>query len=350
MKKIYVFHFGAIEDIKFHKAVQYWSDTFGNPVDPKTSKQLKAADLPAPLLRAQNELFFDGDFSSRCNLVETERGYGIALSNVYDEGFADECCLSMEDLFDTAVRDASIIANDPAFDSAEIFLRGQPSPSGDHVLAVVFPADTPRESFRHAAARMESLVYKSAREFSRGSSQSKVEQAYDLLNTILSVPNGNELFELSKILFALREHTDTLSKSDLLILAQKTMDCCFTSSVPFLAAERADAVGVCLSFGLSDLRVPDLPQASAEEITKLLLSCDMDVFTEIVDCVALANQSYYAPDNDYLEAQLIHKKAVRAIQAITSEKASLNSTITDAQLRYAQQDPVTDEAPSFNER
>ena len=158
-----------------------------------------------------------------------------------------------------------------------------------------------------------------------------VEQASLLVDSVLDRPNGEEIFQLAKIIYDLR---DVAPEGDLELLAQKTYDASLNSAVPLLTGERVDAVRCLLEYGVNANRVSGLPEATAEQMTEVLCNCDLDTFTEIVDSVALDNQEFYAADYDYsIEAQERKKAAVAYIESIINKKPSLEERIGNAAKR-----------------
>lgn len=146
------------------------------------------------------------------------------------------------------------------------------------------------------------------------------EQANTMLEDLLSRPSGENIFALSIILYKQKEVTQDLSLEEKLSLAQKTLDACQESAVPLLIAERADAVAVLLEYGMKSMRSPEFPEATPEQMKKLLLSCDIEVFTDIVDAVAVDNQEWNAPDNAYFGIDKVREKSIAAIENVVSEK------------------------------
>ena len=140
------------------------------------------------------------------------------------------------------------------------------------------------------------------------------KQANYLVEDVLSRPNGRDILALASIIARLHEVTDGLSSDERLLLAKKTMDACLCSAVPLLTEERVDAVRSLLETGMTTNRSPEFPAASPGQTKNLLLTCDIDIFTEIVDAVAVDNQSYYAPDNEYTCDQDVRNRAVEAIE------------------------------------
>ena len=101
------------------------------------------------------------------------------------------------------------------------------------------------------------------------------------------------------------------------------------SAVPLLTAERVDAVRALLECGIAENRSAQLSPASPEQAKKVLLNCDLDVFVNLVDQVALDNQEFYAPDGFCLsdnELGMIEK----AFSYVLNDKVGLDDAISAA--------------------
>jgi len=157
-----IYHQNKEDFDQYSRAIKYWSNALGE-LHHHGSESIAENELPQPLRRLYDELFFEGDIGSLRYLVETERGFGIALINEYDQCFADDCSISMDDLFLFAKKDAAAIAADPLFANAEIIAGEYYGFDNSHEIVVIFPADTPKEEFMEAANKLDTLVYQSAK-------------------------------------------------------------------------------------------------------------------------------------------------------------------------------------------
>ena len=155
-----VFHCTEAGIARYSEAIKYWSNSLGE-LHHHGQYDITEEELPAELKRAYHELW-DDNTGSLCYLVETGKGYGIALINEYDECFAGDCGLTMEELFRSSVKDAQTIIADPAFAKAEIYLGKYMGFNECHELAVVFPADISAEEFRKAAESLNDIAYSTA--------------------------------------------------------------------------------------------------------------------------------------------------------------------------------------------
>lgn len=165
LEKIHVFRYDRKNNRLFHNAIKYWSNSIGE-LHYHGKFDITEDQLPFAL----KTIYQDPDFTlfehygSRVHLAETEKGYGIALINEYDEDFAEECDLSMDFLFETALKDMDNIKNYPLFKNADIYLGEYTGVDDCHELAVVFPTDISYEEFNKAATILDTLVYKHAYE------------------------------------------------------------------------------------------------------------------------------------------------------------------------------------------
>ncbi len=145
----------------------------------------------------------------------------------------------------------------------------------------------------------------------------KIEQAMTVLDQIMNQPNGNELFYIANILYMLQQDETPLDREEQLAMARRMLDVSNFSVVPLLTAERVDAVCTLLNNGITNRRSPEFPEATPEQMKKLLFMCDIDVFAEIIETVAVDNQKFYGPDNEYSEYAIEQReKAINAIQNV----------------------------------
>lgn len=163
-------------------------------------------------------------------------------------------------------------------------------------------------------------------------------QAMTVLEEVLNKSNGDELFFAANVLYTLQQDDTPLNREELLVMAQRILDASYCSAAPLLTAERVDAVCTLLTNGMTSNRSPEFPEATPEQMKEVLFNCDMDVFTEIVEAVAVDNQEFYAPDNNYSQDAIeTYQKAVTAIQAVTSKKLSLSEQIASAEAKSAKE-------------
>lgn len=171
-----VFKHNKEELAGFYGSLNYWSNALGE-LHHHGEYDIEKGELPAALSRVYDELFFDGDFGSLRYLVETQNGFGIALVNEYDECYADDCNVSMDTLFRSAIKDADVISTQPEFETAEILLGERMGFDNSHILVVVLPADISVEAFRCAAGKLDELVYQAAKTINRPSLTDRIQDA-----------------------------------------------------------------------------------------------------------------------------------------------------------------------------
>jgi len=145
---------------RFGDEIRYWSNAIGELHD--RGIDISEKELPLELQRAYKEPWTD-EFGSLCYLVETPQGYGIALLNEYDECYADDCNLTMDELFQSALKDGEKITCHSEFQNANIYIGEYSGFLECHELYVIFPAATPVEEFKAAALLLDELAYAAAK-------------------------------------------------------------------------------------------------------------------------------------------------------------------------------------------
>lgn len=163
---------------------------------------------------------------------------------------------------------------------------------------------------------------------------SLLEQADALLEDICKKTNGSELFYLAGILNTMDQEEVPLEREEMFRMAQRIVDISDLGNIPILTAERVDAVCWLLNNGMSVNRSPEFPKASPEQMKEILLTCDIDVFGDIVETVAVDNQYVYGPENPHSQyAQDLRDASVAAIEAVVERKASLEDQVKSASSR-----------------
>lgn len=84
----------------FGDYLSYWSNALGE-LHYHGQYTVSESDLPDPLKRAYQDLFFEGETGSLRYLVESSKGFGIALIHEYDAHTSDMFGLSMDALFES---------------------------------------------------------------------------------------------------------------------------------------------------------------------------------------------------------------------------------------------------------
>ena len=149
------------EDMEqFSKEFKYWSNSLGELYN--QGVLIAEEDLPAELQQAYKDLWTD-EFGSLCYLVETRQGFGVALLNEYDKCYADDCKITMDKLFQSALKDSEVISQRAEFQNADIYIGEHSGFCECHELLVIFPANTPVDEFKAAAALLDELAYQAAK-------------------------------------------------------------------------------------------------------------------------------------------------------------------------------------------
>ena len=139
--------------------IKYWSNAAGD-LHHHGQYDITEDELPEELKRAYNDLYSEG-YGSFCYLVETEKGYGIALVNEYDEITAENYNMTMEDLFKVVSRDANLVIETPEFSNADVYVGERTGFDECHEIIVVFPATVSKEEFSKAAESLSEILYQS---------------------------------------------------------------------------------------------------------------------------------------------------------------------------------------------
>lgn len=135
--------------------------------------------------------------------------------------------------------------------------------------------------------------------------RAKIKKAAAFVDNVLAQRGGSDLMYIGGIYYALTqvELENELSQEELLKLTERVAEACGASTVPLLTAERCDAVRYMLEYGVSGNMSPELYEMSPERAREVLLNCDMDIFTDLVDSVAVDAHDYYAPDNNFMKEE-----------------------------------------------
>lgn len=161
----------------------------------------------------------------------------------------------------------------------------------------------------------------------------KIAKAAQLIEDILSRPGGNELLDLGNIYRSLTlcsaELVNPLTSEELVKLTERIYETRYLSGTPVMMDERVDAVRFMLEYGISPNRSPEFSSLSADKTRELLSSCDMEVFVDLVDAVAVDGYEYYGRDF-YLDAEAMDRLET-AIHAAKDKPASLDSVVRTAE-------------------
>ena len=126
-----------------------------------------------------------------------------------------------------------------------------------------------------------------------------------------------------------------LTNGELYTLTSKTLQASrYISGCCYLHAERLEAIRVLLEFGTeAPRRIEGVPAMDADKMRSFLQTCDMDVFTTLVDCVSEENERFYGTDNIDLQSPRYADDLSALQTALTSaleKKPALSAQISNA--------------------
>lgn len=132
-----------------------------------------------------------------------------------------------------------------------------------------------------------------------------------------------------------------LTAGELYTLASRTHEASQRSESCYLHSERVEAVRVLLEFGTAAPRaIEGVPAMDADKMRSFLQTCDMDVFTTLVDGVSEENERFYGTDNIDLQSPYYAADLSALKTALTSaleHKPPLSAQISRAAQRVAAQ-------------
>ncbi len=140
-------------------AVRYWSNACGE-LHYHGEYMITEDELPAPLKDAYLNLWSEGH-GFPCYLVETDDGYRIAFTVLYNESIADDTGLSMEELFSTAIDDVKALNSFAIFNDATAYVLERTDPDG-HEAVIVLPLTVTGESMKTVSRILDIVMYKHA--------------------------------------------------------------------------------------------------------------------------------------------------------------------------------------------
>lgn len=127
-----------------------------------------------------------------------------------------------------------------------------------------------------------------------------------------------------------------LTNGELYTLASRAYEASCSSNCCYLHAERMEAVRVLLEFGTAAPRaIEGVSAMDADKMRSFLQTCDMDVFTILVDRVSEENERFYS-ESDYPFSLAYEEEASQLNAAITAaleQKPPLSAQISDAAQR-----------------
>lgn len=144
------------EKKEFLNDLKYWSNGCGE-LHHHGEYDIKEEELPNELKRAYEELWTDGT-GSYCYLVEYKGKFGIALSNEFNETYAEDICLTMDDLYVYMKKKAEEFCAMDAFKDATILLGDYTVPDG-HEFITILPWDVKKHVFQTVSEVLFKNVY-----------------------------------------------------------------------------------------------------------------------------------------------------------------------------------------------
>lgn len=159
-----------------------------------------------------------------------------------------------------------------------------------------------------------------------------VDRAVKVVDDVLSLPNGSDLMYVGGIYYSLSlcELDKPLSNEELVKLTERVFEASGSSVVPVLTAERVDAVRFMLEYGVSADRSPELVSVTADQARGLLLSCDLEVFTDLVDAVAVDGHGYYDQDLNIYNSELLDR-VNSVLSDVLDKQLSLDDVVQNAE-------------------
>lgn len=149
-------------------AVKYWCNALGE-LHKHGKHDIDEHELPKPLRRAYNELWEESAGGCNTYLVETDAGYGIGLVGEYDETFAKDCGLTMDELWETLLEDMENLAALDELWSAQFYALEMSGFDECHELVIFLPAMMPKADFDAACKAIERTMYTASKNWAHTS-------------------------------------------------------------------------------------------------------------------------------------------------------------------------------------
>lgn len=134
-KKYYEFDNGT----ELGKRLKYWSNACGELHHHGEYDLNSVSELPEELQRAYNELWKEGNGCLEY-LVEFDEKYYIALISEFDDTFADDSGISMEELYQTAKRNALELYHQDLFKNTVLVIGKETGVDECHEIIFLVPA------------------------------------------------------------------------------------------------------------------------------------------------------------------------------------------------------------------
>lgn len=134
-KKYYEFD----SELELSKRLKYWSNACWELHHHGEYDLDNVSELPIELQRAYNELWKEGNGCLEC-LVEYDKKYYIALISEFDDTFADDSGVSMEELYEIAKRNALELYNQDLFKNTVLIIGKETGCNECHGIIFLIPA------------------------------------------------------------------------------------------------------------------------------------------------------------------------------------------------------------------
>lgn len=147
---------------EYCEVLKFWSNGIGELHCPHKvgMPDITEDELPEELQRVYRDLYWEPNAGASLRyMVETDKGYGIALLNEYDRVTAENSGVDFGPLFETVIADGDNVANEKMFANCEVFAGERMGFDGCHELVVVLPWNISVDDFVQAAEKLDELVY-----------------------------------------------------------------------------------------------------------------------------------------------------------------------------------------------
>lgn len=132
-------HFEFDNEFELNKHLKYWSNACGELHHHGEYDLDSISELPEELQRAYNELWKEGNGCLEY-LVEYDGKYYIALVSEFDDTFADDSNVSMEELYEIAKKNALELFQQDLFKNTVLIIGKETGCNECHEVIFLVPA------------------------------------------------------------------------------------------------------------------------------------------------------------------------------------------------------------------
>lgn len=150
-------HFEFDNEFELNKRLKYWSNACGE-LHHHGEYDIEESELPEELQKVYNTLWTE-DSGSLCYLIEYKGNYGIALINEFDEEFAKNNAVTMDDLFIKMHIKANSFKEMEEYQNTVILLGKYSGCDECHEFITILPVDIEKELFYKVADILYKHVY-----------------------------------------------------------------------------------------------------------------------------------------------------------------------------------------------